>query len=263
MEYVIKSIESVNEVINNALADTAATAKERSNSRECGYKYCENTIKVYGADVFAEIQKRFPEVSEPYWRWQFNGKKAFADRNKSAAQIVQVFTIEVYCDARTMLNASFTSTIIDLMIRTENGTELDFYATSNKCKTFRLQLAYDRRDYNDYSFEHLFTDTAPNAVGTLTDKKLAEWLNYLNGRKTAYDAWENEKYNKGAAFLEKVKKAAEGADKSNVTPTYGWVEKGHLRLTYEIVKDTPKAKIQFIKTPLTDEAIEKFLEWTA
>lgn len=263
MEFIINNVECINEVINNALADTAATAKGRTNFRECGYKYCENHIKVYGADVFAEIQKRFPEVRKPFEGWQFSGQTAFAERNKSCAQLVQTFTIDVYCDAQRDEHAHFTDTTTEWVIITESGEEVKFYATANNCKTFRLALADDRRDYNDYSFEHLFTDTAPNAVGTLTDKKLADWMNYLNGRKTAYDAWESNKFDKGAAFLAKVQKAAEGADKSNLTPTYGWIEKGHLRLSYEIEKGTPRAKIQFIKTPLTDEAVEKFLEWTA
>lgn len=262
MEYVIKNIESVNEVVNRALADTAATAKSRDDFKKHGnYLYCENTIKVYGADVFKEVERLFP-VREPYKGWQFNGKQAFADRNKTAAQIVQVFTIEVYCDARTMLNAAFTGTTTDFVMLTENGTELNFYATANNCKTFRLQLAYDRRDYNDYFFAQTYKEDAPNAVGTLTDKKLSEWLNFLDGRKTRYDAWESNKFDKGAAFLAKVEKAAETADKSHLTPTCGWVEKGHLRLSYEIMKGLPKATVTFIKTPTTDEAVEKFLEWT-
>lgn len=124
-------------------------------------------------------------------------------KNKSAnATIIDAWSCEFYYDARDGRNGI-----------TEG---CHFHLVSYKGMLFNYSFFYSKTAavfflFNDSTvYDKVPKSESPNRMGTITDKGMEAWYQYLIGRKKLADSLNNSADKKWADLVEKIKKLAEG-----------------------------------------------------
>ena len=183
------------------------------------------------AEEFAESASAFPAAvwSGSWVEWL---ERHVIPKNKSSVIFTPMYIVEAYYDdiRNDVVFASPTKTYAV----TFEGRELFIYRASGNVG--EISLKNDDRDY--YHYSHALkgiSDRTPNHVGTLTDKKVREWVSWLDERAAAYDAIttaENEEVAKFLAEMLKIDPAT--CDRCEIGDERGVVEKGGIRLSYRV-----------------------------
>ena len=159
----------------------------------------------YGTENFLIFDKSLVEEIKAKDGLKFGEcyKNSNIPKNKSVnATIIDVWSCEFYYDARDGHNGL-----------TEGR---HFYLISYKGMLFDYSFYYSKTTadfclFNDGTvYDKVPKSKSPNRMGTITDKGIEAWYQYLIGRKNQADSLNNSADNKWADLVEKIKKLAEG-----------------------------------------------------
>lgn len=193
MKYL--TVKNYNEIesAKNAVINRVNEAQKRDRFNNYGTE----RFLIFDKDLVEEIKaKDGLRISESY-------KNSNIPKNKSAnANIIDVWSCEFYYDARDGHNGI-----------TEGR---HFYLISYKGMLFDYSFYYSKTTadfclFNDSTvYDKVPKSKSPNRMGTITDKGMEAWYQYLIGRKKQADSLNNSADNKWADLVEKIKKLAEG-----------------------------------------------------
>lgn len=172
-------------------------------------------------------------LSEAKWcgAWVEFLEKHIIPKNKSSVQFTPLYEIEAYYDREIGKSVFFPAKKTYSI--TFEGRELFIYKVSgNLCN---ISLNGDQRDYYNYSHILSGIGALPNNVGVLTDKKVREWVEWLDKRAAAYDAAIAKENEEVALFLAEVRKIDPSTcHRCDIGEKSGVVERGGIRLSYRI-----------------------------
>lgn len=172
----------------------------------------------------------------------YGGKVSEVDEiktdGKTRAAVVPYISVSYYYDAREggRGGLDISRYIRQNFIVSFNGVLLNSYKIDNKRQKWGFTLLNDNTDYNKYlPYGWEEQHPKPQSVGTLTDKKAASWLNWLQDRKAAAEAEKAKRGEKVAAFIAKVQKIDTTACKDfRIGDNSGYFVRNGLRYSYQI-----------------------------
>lgn len=157
---------------------------------------------------------------------------------KTKAEIIPFITVSYYYDARYNgggLTDIHTYSNIGCLVN-YNGVLLEPFKLHYNKEMFAFRLFNDNTDYNTYlPYNWGKENVSPNNVGTMTDKKLDSWVNWLKNRKLAALNAKDSANNKVNNFLAKIREfdVNEFSD-YKITDKSGYFVKNGLRYSYQI-----------------------------
>ena len=211
-----------------------AEAKAR---KDASYKI--DVFDNYAHGTFAVIGAKAVQMFCNKYGYTFAGQDTIKTDGKTKAEIIPLLTPSYYYDAREGGRGGLTDIYphnkIGYLVK-YNGVLLDHYKKHYNSEAVAFRLFNDNTDYSKYlPYNWENENPQPNYVGTLTDKKLNDWLNWLTARKNAAEAAKMATNNKISEFLAKVRAFdATGANECVITETRGHIIKNGLRYEYEI-----------------------------
>lgn len=189
--------------------------------------YAQMDVFVVGKDTFDTVTGKLGDyrVTDMY---NMRALEEFASKNKSRARVEDLYHVSLYADNGKF---GYSDYISRTKCVTADGAILSLYGKG----TYMFFFLADRREYNKVLPWHYEEGKIPNQVGTLTDKKLDDWLNYLNERANTYDEIVNERDSEVEDFLNSLRKVAEGNEAdSSIGDCRGYIERNGVRFSYEI-----------------------------
>jgi hypothetical protein len=227
MKYII--------IEKNNFADLEKIQSEAKKRTDASYKldqwqhYEHGTLAIIG-----EAVKMFCEK----YGYTFAGEETIKTDGKTSAEIIPCITPSYYYDARDQrggLTDIYTHSKIGCLVR-YNGVLLDHYKKHYNSDLREFRLFNDQTDYRTYlPYKWGENNPSPNFVGTITDKKINDWLNWLNLRKAAAEEVRNLSENRVALFMEKIRGFnTSGCSDYKITENSGYFVRNGLRYSYEI-----------------------------
>ena len=227
--------------------------------------------KIYDHDNFSQIEnfmnERIARTKENYKENEFNGtsyarlavcgdaaiqlycetygakfssyKPFIKTDGKTRARFVRYITVEFHYDARPKTRGGSLSSNcynyggVPFYVEID-GVKLDPTFDRNGKAVFRLFA--DGTDYNTYlPYNWDEMNQEPNKVGTITDKKLLEWVNWLQARKAAADAEKAKRENGVNDLFSRLQSLnTESFDDCILNASSGRIEKNGLVYSYHI-----------------------------
>lgn len=168
--------------------------------------------------------------------WQGDEIKPKTD-GKTSAEIVPYTIVEFHYDGREnkiSLSGMYSGTNIYHLIEF-NGVKMTpgFHFDG---KPTHLLLWNDNTDYYNYLPYNWEKDNpAPNKVGTITDKKIAEWSEWLLKRKDVAETEREKREGTVATFLRKIDEIPESyLKRKKIWDNRGFIEKNGLVFEWQI-----------------------------
>lgn len=251
METKVITLENFEEIKNrlNVLAENAKT-------NNCGYS---ENLAVIGLDAIEKFKTVY--APEAIIRDTPNNLKT---DGKTRAELVPFIWVELYAD-----NWEKTSKVIENRVYYSqklvkfDGVIYSIYTGNKSAGTvqiFRDDYNY-YRDYLPYNWEK--ENPEPQKIGTITDKKMTAWAEYLKQKRAAADQVFNGKQNAAAVLRSKLA-ALDGSnfDYIQINDKSGQIIKNGLEYHFEITEsNTIIQHIEvYYKTP---QNIESFLQMIA
>lgn len=127
-------------------------------------------------------------------------------KNSSSAEVFKAMMVQLWHDNETgesQVDSVFQKTVISY-----DGTFFSLLDTYKKT-TFELGYLIDTRDYHNRLCGYSEKNPMPQRVGTLTDKKLQQWSEWLKARAKAYDEKVSREESEIQQFLSEIRLLAE------------------------------------------------------
>ena len=200
---VNKIFDNKNEVVKGINEGLIDLRKRYNESGE--YGYAEFEFSILGDDVLDAACEEFPDlrdcISVDTWSGRPAKMKKFIAKAKiTIAEFVHCYTFKYYmsnrCDADTS-RLSRERSYMQTLIRTKDGQLLYPYFHSAPSDLKAGFFFYnDHRNYAKYqSFYFKNHVTEPSRTAALTDKKLQQWIDYLNARAKDCDDYKSTREN--------------------------------------------------------------------
>ena len=254
MKYII--IEKSN------FADIEKVQNDAKNRIKEAYKLDRLNSSCYTHGTFAVIGEAVKMFCDKYGV-SFAGQNTIKTDGKTKAEIIPFITPSFYYDAR-----SDEGGLIDIYAHDNikclvnyNGVLLEPFKLHYNKEMFSFRLFNDNTDYNTYlPYNWEKENVSPNNVGTITDKKIESWVNWLKKRQLAALNAKDCANNKVNNFLAKIREfdVNEFSD-YKITDKSGYFVKNGLRYSYQINKGgyiSENIEIACISTNLN--ALDKF-----
>ncbi|UKK52705.1 hypothetical protein [Prevotella sp. E2-28] len=217
----IFTIENISELAN-LMDEIAALAKSRKD-------YCYKSFLIVGDDA-AEYANVYGFSKPNHTCAYSNGKLKGGSED---AVIQNAYYSEYYYDARNG-SSGFSSLHKTTLVRYKGE-----FLEPNFCygTTATLHIVFDTRIYHEkISAQWKQEHPEPNRVGTLTDRKIEEWYNYLTSRREEYDRVVNEETATITKFLAQVREVAAYCKDARIGDTQGQLRANNLVFSYSISK---------------------------
>ncbi len=216
----IFTIENISELAS-LMDETAKLAKSDEG------KYCYKRFLIVGDDA-AKYASVYGFSKTNYTYAYSNGELKGGSEN---AVILNAYYAEYHYDARND-SSGFSNAHKTTLVRYK-GEYFEPYFLHGT--TAILHIVFDVRPYHEkisaqWSQEH----PEPNKVGTLTDKKMEEWYNYLTLRREEYDRVVNKEKDAIAEFLAQVREASAYCKEASIGDTQGYLRSNNLVFSYSI-----------------------------
>ena len=154
-------------------------------------------------------------------------------KNSSSAEVFKAMIVQFWHDNET--GESQVDSVLQKTVISYDGTFFSLLDTYKKT-TFELGYLIDNRDYYNRLCGYSEKNPMPQRVGTLTDKKLQQWSEWLKARAKAYDEKVSRDVCEIRQFLSQILLLAEKyPHKHNrVTDGSGQIIHNNLRFSYNI-----------------------------
>ena len=187
---VDKIFDNKNEVvkgINEGLIDLRKCYNDSGD-----YGYAQFDFSIIGDDVLDAACEEFPDLRDCISVDTWSGRPAkmgkfIAKAKITIAEFVHCYTFKYYmskgCDTDTS-RLSKERTYMETLIRTKDGQLLFpyFHSAPSDLKA-GFYLYNDKRDYYRYeTYDFKCNAKEPSRTAALTDKKLQQWVDYINAR---------------------------------------------------------------------------------
>ena len=243
--------------------DIERIQKEAKVRVETSYKL--DQFDNYEQGTFAVLGKQAVQMFCNKYGYTFAGQETMKTDGRTSAEIVPLLTPSYYYDARSKEGGMieiYSNDKIGFLVKF-GGVLLWHYKKNYNSDMRGFLLFNDDTDYNTYlpygwEEEH----PRPNYIGTITDKKIRDWVDWLLARKAAADAARDKANNKVAAFLEKVRSFdVTGCTKHQVTDTRGFFVRNGIKYSYEISSGghiAEKVEVDYTFSMAHGETLDKY-----
>lgn len=154
-------------------------------------------------------------------------------KNSASAEVFKAMMVQLWHDNDTGEN--HVGNVFQRTVISYDGTFFGLLDTYKKT-TFELGYLIDTRDYYNRLYGYSEKNPMPQRVGTLTDKKLQQWSEWLKARAKAYDEKVSRDVCEIRQFLSEIRLLAEKyPHKHNrVTDGHGQIIHNNLCFSYKI-----------------------------
>lgn len=244
--------ENVVKGINEGLNDLR---KRYNNSGE--YGYAEFEFAILGDDVFDAACEEFPDIRNHITIDTWSGRRAKMEKFVAKAKItiaefVHCYAFKYYISSRRRDDNEIALIDSDLcymqtLIRTKDGQLLYpyFYSAPSDLKA-GFFFYNDHRNYAKYGTYYFETNVKePSRTAALTDKKLQQWIDYLNARAKDCDDNKTKRENNASAAIQRLineidpdKCDTYNVNELNATGNAsGKIVANNIRLSYNVTSD--------------------------
>jgi hypothetical protein len=241
--YKIINTTQKKEVLS-AIARIKAAAKTEAEAAK-DYLYSHTPIAVLGEEAISVVRPLLRDkcVSDVVWR------EPFDTDGKTSAKQIPVLYCAYYYNARDKEQGFSSDWRIGTVIL-YRGRYLDFHRMY-KAKTATFSLFNPKvygAELNEYiPSQWTEENPVPNMVGTLTDKKLDAWVDWLESRLNAYYEEKARRDLEVGDFLERIsEQIKKGVDfhSENIDKKQGSIVKNGLEFSWRIDKGIVSTKIE-------------------
>ena len=256
MKYIIIKSGNFSD-IEKVQAD-AKVRKDASYKIDAFDNYAHGTFAIIGADAVSMFCEKYG--------FSFSGNDTIKTDGKTKAEIIPYITPSYYYDARDGgrggITDIYTHSKIGCLVK-YNGVILEHYKKHYNSDARGFYLFNDETDYNKYLPNNWENENPrPNYVGVITDKKISDWVNWLNARKNAAESAKMAANNKVSAFMEKIRAFdVSGCTEYQINEKHGYFVRNGLRYSYEIGESgyiSESIKIDYDVNLSKLETLEKF-----
>ena len=230
MYYEIIKLDNWQDLIK--LRDKGEKRAKENYKKDQFNGYTTEFFAIFGLDAI----KRFEEE----YGFKFkNFQPDFKTDGKTSAKMIPYLVGEWYYDARNgghggLADVYDHSTIYNLI--EFDGVLLNpgFHRKAGETADFTLfNDSSIYREYLPYNYEQ--THPTPQRVGTLTDKKLSQWKEWLLERKRVYDGIKNQNKDNADSFLNQVRSIdSSKCTEYDVQETRGRIVRNGIQFSYQI-----------------------------
>lgn len=260
--------------INEGLIDLRKRYNESGD-----YGYAEFEFAILGDDVLDAACEVFPDLRNNISIDTWSGRRAKIEKLVSKAKItiaefVHCYTFKYYmsnrCDADTS-RLSRERSYMQTLIRTKDGQLLYPYFHSApsdlKAGFFFYNDHRNYAKYGTYYFENNVTE--PSRTAALTDKKLQQWIDYLNARAKDCDDNKATRENSASATIQRLidEIDPDKCDTYNVNEpnslvsANGKIVANNIRLSYNVTDGVIRFELE-IDRKYPDDYIDLFKQMT-
>lgn len=243
------------------------------------YGYAEFEFAILGDDVLDVACEVFPDLRDNISIDTWSGRRAKIEKLVSKAKItiaefVHCYTFKYYMSSRSNANTSCLSSdrcYMQTLIRTKNGQLIYpyFYSAPSDLKA-GFNLYNDHRNYAKYGTYYFETNvTEPSRTAALTDKKLQQWIDYLNARAKDCDDNKAARENNASAKIQRLineidpdKCDTYNVNELNATGNAnGKIVANNIRLSYNVTDGVIRFELE-IDRKYPDDYIDLFKQMT-
>ena len=209
---VNKIFDNKNEVVKGINEGLIDLRKRYNESGE--YGYAEFEFSILGDDVLDAACEEFPDlrdcISVDTWSGRPAKMKKFIAKAKiTIAEFVHCYTFKYYMSSRSDSDTSHLSSdrcYMQTLIRTKDGQLLYPYFHSAPSDLKAGFFFYnDHRNYAKYQTYYFSIQVdEPSRTAALTDKKLQQWIDYLNNRAKDCDDNKATRENSASATIQRL-----------------------------------------------------------
>ena len=243
------------------------------------YGYAEFEFAIIGDDVLDAACEEFPDlrdcISVDTWSGRPAKMKKFIAKAKiTIAEFVHCYTFKYYmsnrCDADTS-RLSRERSYMQTLIRTKDGQLLYpcFHSAPSDLKAgfFFYNDHRNYAKYGTYYFENNVTE--PSRTAALTDKKLQQWIDYLNARAKDCDDNKAAREDRVSTTIQRLineidpdKCDTYNVNELNATAnTSGRIVANNIRLSYNVTDGVIRFELE-IDRKYPDDYIDLFKQMT-
>lgn len=216
----IFTIENISELAS-LMDETAKFAKSDEG------KYCYKRFLIVGDDA-AKCASVYG-FSKPNYTYAYSNRELKG--GSEDAVILNAYYAEYHYDARND-SSGFSNAHKTTLVRYKGEFFEPYFYNST---TATLHIVFDMRTYHEkISAQWKREHPEPNRVGTLTDRKMEEWYNYLTSRREEYDRVVNEENAAIEKFLAQVREASAYCKEASIGDTQGHLRSNNLVFSYSI-----------------------------
>lgn len=240
---------SVVKGIDNGLIDLRKRYNESGD-----YGYAAFAFSILGDDVLDAACEEFPDlrnsISVDTWSGRPAKMEKFIAKAKiTIAEFVHCYTFKYYMSRRSDADTAHLSSercYMQTLIRTKDGQLLSpyFYSAPSDLKA-GFSLYNDRRNYAKYeSYIFSTSKVEPSRTAALTDKKLQQWIDYLNARAKDCDDNKAARENNTSATIQRLineidpdKCDTYDVNEPDSLNASGIIVANNIRLSYNVTSD--------------------------
>ena len=266
--------DNVAKGINDGLIDLR---KRYNDSGD--YGYAEFEFAILGDDVLDAACEVFPDLRNNISIDTWSGRRAkiekfIAKAKITIAEFVHCYTFKYYMSSRSDSDTSHLSSdrcYMQTIIRTKDGQLLYPYFHSAPSDIKAGFFFYnDHRNYAKYqTYYFQMNVTEPSRTAALTDKKLQQWIDYLNARAKDCDDNKATREDSASATIQRLineidpdKCDTYNVNELNATGnTSGKIVANNVRLAYNVTDGVIRFELE-IDRKYPDDYIDLFKQMT-
>lgn len=274
---VNKIFDNKNEVVNGINEGLIDLRKRYNESGD--YGYAEFEFAILGDDVLDAACEEFPElknnISIDTWSGRRSKMEKFISKAKiTIAEFVHCYTFGYYMSNGSNADTSYLSSnrcYMQTLIRTKDGQLLYpyFHSAPSDLKA-GFYFYNDHRNYAKYGTYYFETNVKePSRTAALTDKKLQQWIDYLNARAKDCDDNKAARENNASATIQRLINEIDPdkCDTYNVNEpnalgnVTGRIVANNIRLSYNVTDGVIRFELE-IDRKYPDDYIDLFKQMT-
>lgn len=276
---VNKIFDNKNEVVKGINEGLIDLRKRYNESGE--YGYAEFEFAIIGDDVLDAACEEFPDLRDNISIDTWSGrpakmKKFIAKAKITIAEFVHCYVFKYYISSRRSADNEIAligsdRCYMQTLIRTKDGQLLSpyFYSAPSDLKA-GFSFYNDHRNYAKYqTYYFQMNVTKPSRTAALTDKKLQQWIDYLNAMAKDCDDNKVARENKASATIQRLideidpdKCDTYNVNELNATGnTSGKIVANNIRFAYNVTDGVIRFELE-IDRKYPDDYIELFKQMT-